>query len=62
MKKDLMDILACPICKEELELTVDEEKEDEIIAGSLYCKQCDYRYPIADSIPNLLPPELQEQK
>jgi uncharacterized protein YbaR (Trm112 family) len=57
-----MDILACPICKGELELTVDEDKGDEIIAGSLYCKKCDYRYPITDSIPNLLPPELQEQK
>ena len=60
MKKDLMEILACPVCKGELELTVTEEKGDEVITGSLYCAKCDYRYPISDAIPNLLPPELQE--
>ena len=26
-----------------------------------YKGKCDYRYPITDSIPNLLPPELQDQ-
>ena len=54
-----MDILACPVCKGELELTVDEENEKEIVAGSLYCSKCDVRYPIVDSIPNLLPQEQQ---
>jgi len=59
MKRELMDILACPVCKGDLELTVDEENEKEIVAGSLYCSKCDVRYPIVDSIPNLLPPEQQ---
>ena len=57
MKRDLMDILACPVCKGELELTVDEENEKEIVAGSLFCQKCDHRYPIEDTIPNLLPPD-----
>ena len=57
MKKELMDILACPVCKGELELTVEEENEHEIVAGSLYCHHCNERYPIEDTIPNLLPPE-----
>ena len=57
MKKELMDILACPVCKGELELSVDEEKEQEIVAGSLYCRKCDEHYPIVDTIPNLLPPD-----
>lgn len=57
MKRDLMDILACPVCKGELELTVDEENEKEIVTGSLFCQQCDQRYPIEDTIPNLLPPD-----
>jgi uncharacterized protein YbaR (Trm112 family) len=57
MKKELMDILACPVCKRELELTVEAEKEAEIVSGSLYCPRCQARYPIVDSIPNLLPPE-----
>ena len=56
MKKELMEILACPVCKSPLELTVDEEKNNDIITGSLFCTKCNYRYPIKDSIPNLLPP------
>ncbi|MCK4368615.1 MAG: methytransferase partner Trm112 [Dehalococcoidales bacterium] len=52
-----MDILACPVCKGKLELTVEEEKEGEVISGSLYCPKCGVNYPIVDSIPNLLPPE-----
>jgi len=61
MKRDLMDILACPVCKGELELTVEEEDEKEIVKGSLHCKKCSVSYPIEDTIPNLLPPELQTQ-
>jgi uncharacterized protein YbaR (Trm112 family) len=59
MKKELMQILACPVCKGDLELTVDEEDGEEIVKGSLYCSKCDYAYPIVDTIPNLLPPEQQ---
>ena len=54
-----MDILACPVCNGKLELNVEEENEQEIITGSLYCSKCNEHYPIADSIPNLLPPELR---
>ncbi len=60
MRKDLMDILACPICKGELELTIDEEEGDEVINGALLCAKCDERYPIDDGIPNLLPPDLRK--
>ncbi len=56
MKTELMDILACPVCKGELELNVEREDEREIVSGSLYCRKCDERYPIVDTIPNLLPP------
>ena len=57
MKRDLMNILACPVCKGALELKVAEEKDGEIVSGSLHCPKCDVSYPITDSIPNLLPPE-----
>lgn len=60
MKKELMDILACPVCKGELGLSVQEEKEQEIITGSLHCPKCDVHYPIVDSIPNLLPPDQRD--
>ena len=59
MKKELMDILACPVCKGDLELRVDKEEGEEVVTGSLYCSRCDYSYPIVDTIPNLLPPEQQ---
>ena len=57
MKRELTDILACPVCKGRLELAVEKEEEGEIVSGSLYCPDCDARYPIADSIPRLLPPD-----
>ena len=60
MKRELMEILACPLCKGDLELTVQEEDEKEIVSGSLHCGKCQETYPIADTIPNLLPPDLRE--
>jgi len=55
-----MDILACPICKGDLQLSVTEEKDGDVVSGTLYCPKCDHRYPITDSIPNLLPPHLNK--
>ena len=57
MKREVMDILACPVCKGNLELTIDKENEAEVITGSLYCQKCEVRYPISEGIPNLRPPE-----
>jgi len=57
MKRELMDILVCPVCKGELRLTVEEENEEEIVSGTLRCDKCKVDYPILDTIPNLLPPE-----
>jgi uncharacterized protein YbaR (Trm112 family) len=59
MRKDLMHILVCPVCKSPLELTATEEKGGDVVSGSLLCRKCNYGYPINDSIPNLLPPNLQ---
>ena len=60
MKKDLMDILACPVCKGELELKSEKEDGEEVLVGSLLCAKCSETYPIVDSIPNFLPPELRQ--
>ncbi len=57
MKKDLMDILACPVCKGELKLTIEKEQSNDIITGSLLCRKCNHTYLIKDSIPDLLPPK-----
>jgi uncharacterized protein YbaR (Trm112 family) len=61
MKKELMNILVCPVCKGKLELTVDKETDTEIVSGSLYCGKCSVRYPVTGAIPNLLPPEKATQ-
>jgi uncharacterized protein YbaR (Trm112 family) len=55
MKRSLMDILVCPVCKGRLELKVEEEGKGEVIKGSLRCGKCNAIYPIEDGIPNLLP-------
>ena len=60
MRKDLMDILACPMCKGELQLTAEEEEGEEVVKGSLFCAKCNERYAIEDGIPNLLPPDLRK--
>ena len=57
MKRQLMDILACPVCKGKLDLTVKEETKKEIVSGSLYCPKDNITYPISDTIPNLSPPD-----
>jgi uncharacterized protein YbaR (Trm112 family) len=62
MRRDLMDILACPICKGELALTVSGEASDgEVLEGTLHCATCNESYPIGDGIPNLLPPDLRRE-
>ena len=60
MRKELVEILVCPVTHEPLELVVEQEAADgEVISGHLYSRSLDFRYPIEDGIPNLLPPEMQ---
>ncbi len=61
MRKSLLDILACPVCKGDLDVEVTEEDQEEIISGELICKKCGERYPVEEGIPNMLPPELREK-
>ena len=60
MRRQLMDILVCPECRSELSLSVAEERDDEIVSGSLKCQSCGETYPIEDTIPNMLPPSLRD--
>jgi uncharacterized protein YbaR (Trm112 family) len=59
MRRDLMDILACPMCKGPLTLTAEKEQDGEVLTGALHCAACKETYPIQESIPNLLPPALR---
>lgn len=60
MKRRLLEILACPLCKSDLELEVIEENDEEIISGKLVCSRCKEEFPIEDGIPDLRPPELRK--
>jgi uncharacterized protein YbaR (Trm112 family) len=46
ISKELLEILVCPKCKEEVTLTKDED--------GLVCRVCKVIYPIKDDIPVML--------
>jgi uncharacterized protein YbaR (Trm112 family) len=58
MRKDLVEIVCCPVHKTPLALTVrEQDAHGDILEGTLRCKECRFDYPIEEGIPNLLPPE-----
>jgi len=57
MKKELIDILCCPTCKNDLALKIEKEEQGDILTGMFTCQKCKATYPIEDGIPNLLPKE-----
>lgn len=59
MKRDLMEILCCPMCKGDITLSVIREEGIEIKDGTLYCQKCNIFYPIENGIPNMLPPNMK---
>ena len=62
MRRELVERLVCPVTREPLELNVEREDDDgEVISGWLYSPALDFRYPIEDGIPNLLPPDMQRR-
>jgi len=50
--KELLDILACPLCKAEVKL-----EDDKIV-----CTNCGRRYPVKDDIPVMLIDEAELPK
>lgn len=57
MRRSLLDILCCPVCKGDLALRVTVERDGEILEGGLLCGACSVDYPITDGIPDLIPRE-----
>ena len=66
LRTDLLDILACPVCRGILTLDAETIAPDdapdagEVITGALTCSACPEVYPIRNGIPNLLPPDLRD--
>ncbi|NYT07024.1 MAG: Trm112 family protein [Methanomicrobiales archaeon] len=55
MKRSILPLLCCPVCKGDLTLTVTAGDDKEIREGKLHCPICRVNYPIEDGIPDLLP-------
>ena len=63
MREKLLDILACPMCKNHpLELVEIKLKGDEIQEGAIYCISCQRYFLIIEEIPIMLPDELRDKK
>ncbi|NLI74041.1 MAG: Trm112 family protein [Euryarchaeota archaeon] len=58
MKRQLLDILACPVCRYS-PLVLDEVLTDgeDIKEGLIRCPKCNSTYPIVEGIPDMLPPK-----
>ena len=56
MKRSLMDIIVCPVCKGELKLTVAEEEGDETFQGTLMGRRVSYRAEQVGSGDFTIPP------
>jgi uncharacterized protein YbaR (Trm112 family) len=52
IKKELLEILACPVCKAEVKLA-----ENKIV-----CQKCGRKYPIRDGIPIMLSEAAEVEK
>jgi uncharacterized protein len=58
MRKDLVEIVCCPVHKTSLALQVRKQDDHgDVVEGTLTCAKCRFAYPIEEGIPNLLPPE-----
>lgn len=54
MKGKLLQYLACPNCKGDFVVRVDEKDENEIVSGNIKCSNCNCIYPIRNGIPRIL--------
>lgn len=51
MKRRLLDLLACPLCKGELALEDGVAAGVEVMDGQLACRDCRMRYPVRGGVP-----------
>ena len=54
MKEETLDLIACPSCRGELELTEARRRGPDIWSGSLRCPSCGASYPVREGIPRLV--------
>ncbi|MBU1015368.1 methyltransferase domain-containing protein [Patescibacteria group bacterium] len=54
MRKEHLQYLACPDCKAELSLAIEEEQEGRVKTGELSCAACKLRFPVIGFIPRFV--------
>ena len=54
MRRELLGLLACPVCRCEFDLRESITEEGEVLEGRLICSGCNKEFPVADGIPKLL--------
>jgi SAM-dependent methyltransferase/uncharacterized protein YbaR (Trm112 family) len=59
MYRRLLNFLRCPECRENLDIAVFAEANDEVLSGILHCGRGHY-YPIAGGVPRMLPGSLKD--
>ena len=54
VRSELLEILACPKCKQAVELATDGD--------TIFCNACQLRYPVRDDIPVMLIDEAESME
>jgi uncharacterized protein YbaR (Trm112 family) len=62
MKTSLIDKLACPFDKHDLELQIHKQQDDNIMEGVFTCSVCQRYYPIIHGIPIFSPDEYRQEE
>ena len=55
MKLSALDVLVCPSCKTELSLRTRTKSDQEILEGSLACRDCGAVYQVSKGVPRFVP-------
>lgn len=62
MKTSLIDKLACPFDKHDLDLLIHKQQDDNIMEGVFTCPVCQRYYPIIHGIPIFSPDKYREEE
>src|SRR5512139_2663711 len=55
MRKLLLELIICPVCKaQQFDLSIEQENQVEIRQGIVTCKKCQQAYSVRDGILDLL--------
>lgn len=55
MRREFVDVLACPHCRATLSLTVTAVDGEEVMEGELACAACDVRFAVERGVPRFVP-------